>query len=218
MGNELQDSAFNQLYALTDKVEKIDDPEIKRDWLYLQTSDHFYYMCTKWFSDGDVHKYFNPYGSPYEAFINYMNILSDFTLRVKDKLLEKTLVDESSAELDNPQKLIKLYEDKINELKNQLNEQQAKPTGKAKVDNPDAASTPGNKAKTSSKSTKAVAKPKSKTTPKSKPVVSTKTEEIALKPSSKKKNSIKSSPTTAKSSTKSSNSKSTTKGTKKKKE
>jgi len=42
-------------------------------------------MCTKWFSDGDVHKYFNPYNSPYEAFINYMNVLSDFTIRVNEK-------------------------------------------------------------------------------------------------------------------------------------
>ena len=45
----------------------------------LQTSDHFYYMCTKWFADGDVHKYFNPYGSPYDAYINYMNIIDDFS-------------------------------------------------------------------------------------------------------------------------------------------
>lgn len=216
LGNELQDSAFNQLYALTDKVEKIDDPEIKRDWLYLQTSDHFYYMCTKWFSDGDVHKYFNPYGSPYEAFINYMNILSDFTLRVKDKLLEKTLDDDSSAELDNPQKLIKLYEDKINELKNQLNEQQAKPT--SKTDKTSVAATPAKNVKSDNRAKRATAKPKSKAAPKSKPVVSTKAEEIAPKPSSKKKNSVKGSSTAAKSSTKSSNSKSTTKGTKKKKE
>jgi alpha-amylase len=45
----------------------------------LQTSDHFYYMCTKWFSDGDVHRYFNPFESPYEAYINYMNIIDDLT-------------------------------------------------------------------------------------------------------------------------------------------
>ena len=83
LGNELQDEAFNNLYSLYDKVKEINDPEIWKDWLYLQTSDHFYYMCTKWFSDGDVHKYFNPYESPYEAFVNYMNILSDFIIRLK---------------------------------------------------------------------------------------------------------------------------------------
>lgn len=82
LGNELQDEAFDKLYRLEQKVQKCDDPQIHHDWLYLQTSDHFYYMCTKFFSDGDVHKYFNPYGTPYEAFINYMNVLSDFILRV----------------------------------------------------------------------------------------------------------------------------------------
>lgn len=82
IGNELQDEAFNNLYSLYDKVKKVNNPEMWRDWMYLQTSDHFYYMCTKWFSDGDVHKYFNPYDSPYEAFVNYMNILSDFIIRL----------------------------------------------------------------------------------------------------------------------------------------
>jgi len=85
LGNELQDEAFNKLYELKTKVDRSGDPEIKRDWLYLQTSDHFYYMCTKWFSDGAVHKYFNPYGSPYEAFINFMNVLADFKLRLNAK-------------------------------------------------------------------------------------------------------------------------------------
>lgn len=84
LGNELQDEAFSKLYNLSDRIQSIDDPGIERDWQYLQTSDHFYYMCTKWFSDGTVLKYFNPYPSPYEAFINYMNVLSDFTIRLED--------------------------------------------------------------------------------------------------------------------------------------
>ena len=82
LGNELQDEAFDKLYQIEEKVKYCSDPQIQKDWHYLQTSDHFYYMCTKWFSDGDVHKYFNPYGTPYEAFINYMNVLSDFIIRV----------------------------------------------------------------------------------------------------------------------------------------
>ncbi|GAB4301406.1 MAG: glycoside hydrolase family 57 protein [Marinilabiliales bacterium] len=85
LGNELQNDAFENLYNLENKVMRSQDEQIKKDWLYLQTSDHFYYMCTKWFSDGDVHKYFNPYDSPYEAFINFMNILSDFMLRLNVK-------------------------------------------------------------------------------------------------------------------------------------
>lgn len=85
LGNDLQDEAFDRLYELEKTVESIDDEEIQRDWNYLQTSDHFYYMCTKFFSDGDIHSYFSPYDSPYDAFINYMNVLSDFILRLKEK-------------------------------------------------------------------------------------------------------------------------------------
>ena len=82
LGNHIQDDAFDSLYRLEEKVKRIKDENIQRDWLYLQTSDHFYYMCTKFFSDGDVHKYFNHYNTPYEAFINYMNVLTDFEERV----------------------------------------------------------------------------------------------------------------------------------------
>ena len=88
LGNDLQDDAFDNLYDLEYMVKAINDPDMQRDWKYLQTSDHFYYMCTKFFADGDVHKYFNPYNTPYEAFINFMNILTDFSLRVKAKYAE----------------------------------------------------------------------------------------------------------------------------------
>ncbi len=82
LGNELQDEAFEKLYSVQETMMKCQDEELLRDWNFLQGSDHFYYMCTKWFSDGEVHSYFNPYGSAYEAFINYMNVLSDFLIRV----------------------------------------------------------------------------------------------------------------------------------------
>jgi len=85
LGNELQQDSFNKLYGLVEKLSILDDPELWGDFGKLQESDHFYYMCTKFFSDGDVHKYFNPYDTPYEAFINYMNVLSDFIIRVNDK-------------------------------------------------------------------------------------------------------------------------------------
>ena len=83
LGNELQNEAFSNVYALSERVRASGNDDLTRTWMYLQTSDHFYYMCTKWFSDGDVHKYFNPYDSPYEAFVNYMNVLSDFLLELK---------------------------------------------------------------------------------------------------------------------------------------
>ena len=95
LGNELQKEAFNHLYALKERVKQCTDPQMTRDWVYLQSNDHLYYMCTKFFSDGEVHKFFNPFGSPYEAFINYMNVLSDFTLRL-NKLVP---VSENEAEL-----------------------------------------------------------------------------------------------------------------------
>ena len=82
LGNDLQDDAFEQIYELEDKVLSSQDEEIIRTWRHLQTSDNFYYMCTKFFNDGDVHKYFNHYDSPYEAYINYMNVLSDFRQRL----------------------------------------------------------------------------------------------------------------------------------------
>lgn len=84
LGNPLQDDAFTTLYNLLPMIKRIKDEEILRDWQCLQTSDNFYYMCTKWLSDGIVHKYFNHYPSPYDAYINFMNVLTDFTLRVED--------------------------------------------------------------------------------------------------------------------------------------
>ncbi len=78
LGNDMQKDAFDSLYRLEKRVRASADPNLMKVWRQLQTSDHFYYMCTKWFADGDVHKYFNPYGTPYDAFINFMNVLADF--------------------------------------------------------------------------------------------------------------------------------------------
>ena len=89
LGNELQQDAYNKLYGLYEKLAILNQPSMWNDFGHLQESDHFYYMSTKFFSDGAVHKYFNPYDTPYEAFINYMNVLSDFTIRVDDALATK---------------------------------------------------------------------------------------------------------------------------------
>lgn len=89
LGNELQQDAYNKLYSLTEKLSILNDAMLWEDFGHLQASDHFYYMCTKFFSDGEVHKRFNPYDTPYEAFINYMNVLSDFMIRVDDAIAEK---------------------------------------------------------------------------------------------------------------------------------
>ena len=89
LGNELQNEAFGKLYALKDKVKALKNEDFDYVWNFMQTSDHFYYMATKWLSDGDVHSYFNPYGSSYEAFINYMNVLSDLEIEIDRKLAAK---------------------------------------------------------------------------------------------------------------------------------
>ncbi len=82
LSNAMQHDAIQSIYKLENEVLATENKRIIEDWRRLQTSDHFYYMCTKWFNDGDVHKYFNPYNSPYEAFIAYMNALQDLKLRI----------------------------------------------------------------------------------------------------------------------------------------
>jgi alpha-amylase len=78
LGNSMQERALRRVYQLAQAVRQLGDDQVSQTWRRLQTSDHFYYMCTKWFSDGDVHAYFSPYESPYEAFINAMNVIDDF--------------------------------------------------------------------------------------------------------------------------------------------
>jgi alpha-amylase len=89
LSNPIQHDAIRSLYDLEADVRKTGDKKLLEDWRRLTTSDHFYYMCTKWFQDGDVHKYFSPYESPYEAFIAYMNVLNDLRMRARAAPLPK---------------------------------------------------------------------------------------------------------------------------------
>ena len=89
LGNELQQDAYNKLYGLEEKLSILNDATLWNDYGHLQESDHLYYMCTKFFSDGEIHMRFNPYNTPYEAFINYMNVLSDFIIRVNNAMAER---------------------------------------------------------------------------------------------------------------------------------
>jgi len=81
LGNPMQSNAIYELYRLEKKIKRANDERLLTDWRKLQTSDHFYYMCTKYFADGDVHKYFNPYDSPYDSYINFMNVLDHLQRR-----------------------------------------------------------------------------------------------------------------------------------------
>jgi alpha-amylase len=84
LGNAMQQDAAHTLYGMESAIHRRKDKDLLKTWRMLQTSDHFYYMCTKWFSNGDVHRYFNPYESSYEAYINYMNILDDLSQSIKN--------------------------------------------------------------------------------------------------------------------------------------
>lgn len=85
MGNALQREALDKLYAIAERVNLCSDRRLKQDWRYLQGCDHFYYMCTKNRADGAAHALFSPYDSPFSAFINYMNVLADFIVRVEEQ-------------------------------------------------------------------------------------------------------------------------------------
>ena len=88
-GNDLQKEALRYLYELEDDVLRSGDEQLFTDWRRLQSSDHFYYMCTKWFTDGDVHAYFSPYDSPYEAFLYYVNAIRDVRWRLSAHRYER---------------------------------------------------------------------------------------------------------------------------------
>lgn len=84
LGNEMQENAAAELYKLETAIKEkheAGDPYILEDWRKLTTSDHLYYMCTKYWADGDVHKYFSPYDSPYDSYINFMNVLDNLRVR-----------------------------------------------------------------------------------------------------------------------------------------
>lgn len=130
LGNEMQDEAFEKLYSLESKVRTCNNAEILVDWLRLQNSDHFYYMCTKWFSDGDVHKYFNPYATPYEAFINFMNVLSDFTIRVHEQCTSAgvSTILEKAGDLGKEVKSLtgKKMKETVSKVRQKIDEQKEK--------------------------------------------------------------------------------------------
>ena len=85
LGNGMQTASIQALYDLQDKIMDTGDLKLIADWRKLTTSDHFYYMCTKWFNDGDIHAYFSPYDTPYEAYMNFMNAYHDLKFRLAEK-------------------------------------------------------------------------------------------------------------------------------------
>jgi alpha-amylase len=85
LGNAMQSSSIGALYDLQERILATEDLGLIEDWRRLQTSDHFYYMCTKWFNDGDIHAYFSPYDTPYEAYMNFTNAYRDLQYRLAER-------------------------------------------------------------------------------------------------------------------------------------
>jgi alpha-amylase len=116
LGNEMQKEAFEKLYNLEEQLKLCTDNDIVKDWNYLQASDHFFYMSTKHSSDGEVHRHYNPFGSPYDAFINYMNVLSDFSQR----LGEKEMKSDIAGQIGKMELLIKEKDQIIKDLETRI--------------------------------------------------------------------------------------------------
>jgi alpha-amylase len=90
-GNEFQNNAFEELYSLSGKVDKTDNSGIKKDWLYLQSADHFLFMDPGIYIDNKINRDFFPYETHFLAYINYMNILMDFSYRCRKDELERNM-------------------------------------------------------------------------------------------------------------------------------
>ncbi len=116
LGNTLQTEAVSKLYSIGDRVRLCQDRRLKQDWYYLQASDHFFYMSSKQSDDGSVHSHFSPYDSPYTAFTNYMNVFSDFMIRVAEQYPEEIENEELNALLLT----IRNQEEEISELNREV--------------------------------------------------------------------------------------------------
>lgn len=116
LGNGMQKEAFNKLYDLGKRMQRCHDKKLIKDWNYLQVSDHFYYMSTKHSLDGHNNRSENPFDSPYEAFINYMNVLSDFKIRLNAVVPES----ETETEIAMLHRIIEEKDEKLKKLEADL--------------------------------------------------------------------------------------------------
>ncbi len=131
LGNALQKEAFETLYSIGERVRMTKDHRLLQDWSYLQSSDHFFYMSTKRSSDGAVHRHFSPYESAFDAFTNYMNVLSDFMLRVSGQYpssIDNEELHSLLTTIQNQEETIASLEETIRQLKNKTTK--AKPAKK----------------------------------------------------------------------------------------
>lgn len=165
LGNKLQNEAFNKLYSVAERVRLSDNRQLKQDWVRLQASDHFFYMSTKHMADGAMHAAFSPYETPYQAFTNYMNVLSDFIVRVEEQFpmsIENeelnsllTTIRNQAREIETLTKEVETYRRDIDHLNEEhlLREspKAAKEAPKAAKESPKAPAKEDKPAKTASK-------------------------------------------------------------------
>ena len=126
LGNELQRDTFNLLYKLAPTVAKINEHEITNEYLHLQSADHFYYMSTKMFSQGAYRAQTTPYDSPYTAYINYMNVLNDFIIKIGYKENKNALINELNDTIEERNRLITVLEKDIDFLQRKLSKKRIK--------------------------------------------------------------------------------------------
>jgi alpha-amylase len=110
LSNSMQHESAKRIFSIESDIKSCNDPELLNVWERLQTSDHFYYMCTKFWSDGDVHKYFSPYDSPYEAYMYFMNSFSDLECILKNKLKKTKVKQKPKAPQEEPSVLAAVLE------------------------------------------------------------------------------------------------------------
>jgi len=163
LGNTLQKEAVSKLYSIGERVRLCTDRRIKLDWNYLQASDHFFYMSTKHNEDGSVHSHYSPYDSPYTAFTNYMNVLSDFMIRVE----QQYPVEIDNEELNPLLLTIRNQENEIEKLRREVemmrNNIVKDTTGDFPIEDEEAAATDDKEAKAKAKPEKKATKKKTTT-------------------------------------------------------
>jgi alpha-amylase len=123
LGNKLQNEAFNKLYSVAERVRLCTDRRLKQDWNHLQSSDHFFYMSTKHFNDGEAHAMFSPYETPHQAFTNYMNVLADFLVRVEEqypKSIDNEELNSLLSTINNQNTEIEMLTKELQSMRNNL--------------------------------------------------------------------------------------------------
>lgn len=125
LGNVLQQEAFRKICEIGERVRMCEPRRIRQDWYYLQSSDHFYYMSTKHMGQ----KGFSPYENPYDAFNNYMNVLSDFIVRVKAQFpetIENEELNSLLATIKNQGEEIEALQKELDKVKKRQSKKESK--------------------------------------------------------------------------------------------